>query len=46
MGQMVDDVRLVVNGEKPVEFYGRTGGVIPTPGEVLNAIENMMGGAK
>lgn len=46
MGQMVDDVRLAVNGVKPVEFYGRTGGVIPTPAEVLGAIENLMGGAK
>jgi len=33
MGQMVDDVRLAVNGKKPVQFYGRTGGVIPTPGD-------------
>ena len=38
MGQMVDDVRLAVNGRVPVEFYGRTGGVIPTPDEVLAAI--------
>ncbi len=41
MGQMVDDVRLVVNGRTPVEFYGRTGGVIPTPAEVLAKIEEM-----
>lgn len=41
MGQMVDDVRLAVNGERPVEFYGRTGGVIPTPGEVLGKIREM-----
>ena len=38
MGQMVDDVRLAVNGRRPVEFFGRTGGVIPTPDEVLAAI--------
>ncbi len=38
MGQMVDDVRLAVNGRVPVEFYGRTGGVIPTPAEVLARI--------
>ena len=38
MGQMVDDVRLAVNGRAPVEFYGRTGGVIPTPAEVLARI--------
>ena len=38
MGQMVEDVRLAVNGQVPVEFFGRTGGVIPTPDEVLAAI--------
>ena len=38
MGQMVDDVRLAVDGRVPVEFYGRTGGVIPTPAEVLARI--------
>ena len=41
MGQMVDDVRLVVNGRAPVDFYGRTGGVIPTPSEVLDKIRSM-----
>ncbi len=39
MGQMVDDVRLAVNGRAPVSFFGRTGGVIPTPGEVLAQVE-------
>jgi len=38
MGQMVDDVRLAVECKKPVSFVGRTGGKIPTPGEVLNKI--------
>lgn len=38
MGQMVEDVRLVVEGRAPVEFFGRAGGVIPTPDEVLAAI--------
>lgn len=46
MGQMVDDVRLAINGSKPVYFYGQTGGVIPTPAEVLENIEKIMGGAK
>ncbi|HIS41133.1 MAG TPA: 3-methyl-2-oxobutanoate dehydrogenase subunit VorB [Candidatus Aphodovivens avistercoris] len=41
MGQMVDDVRLAVAGARPVEFYGRTGGVIPTPDEVLGAIRRL-----
>lgn len=34
MGQMIDDVKLAVSGKKPVEFYGRTGGVVPTVREV------------
>lgn len=34
-GQMVEDVRLNVNGNKPVYFYGRTGGILPTPDEIL-----------
>jgi 2-oxoglutarate/2-oxoacid ferredoxin oxidoreductase subunit alpha len=33
-GQMVEDVRLSVNGQTPVEFYGRMGGVIPSPEEI------------
>lgn len=44
MGQMVDDVKLAVNGSCPVEFYGRTGGVIPTPAEVLEQIKKLAGG--
>ena len=46
MGQMVDDVRLAVNGKKPVYFFGRTGGIIPSPAEVLAQIQKIMGGAK
>ena len=46
MGQMVDDVRLAVNGKKPVEFYGRTGGMIPAPNEVYNKIVEMNGGVQ
>ncbi|MGD2176465.1 MAG: 3-methyl-2-oxobutanoate dehydrogenase subunit VorB [Anaerolineae bacterium] len=34
-GQMVEDVRLAVGGRCPVTFYGRMGGVIPLPDEVL-----------
>ncbi len=39
-GQMVEDVKLSVNGKAPVEFFGRTGGVIPTPEEVVEAFKN------
>lgn len=44
MGQMVDDVRLAVNGRAAVDFYGRTGGVLPTPEEVFAAIQNVAAG--
>ena len=46
MGQMVEDVRLAVNGRIPVEFYGRTGGIIPAPAEVLEQIKKLAGGAE
>jgi len=39
MGQMIDDVKLAINCEKPVDFFGTTGGVIPTPADVLDAIK-------
>ncbi len=40
-GQMVEDVRLAVEGRVPVSFYGRMGGVIPSPDEVLQALKRM-----
>lgn len=39
-GQMVEDVKLSVNGKTRVEFYGRMGGIIPTPEEILEYFEN------
>ena len=39
-GQMVEDVRLAVNGLKPVRFYGRMGGMIPTTQEIYKQILN------
>jgi 2-oxoglutarate ferredoxin oxidoreductase subunit alpha len=40
-GQMVEDVRLAVNGKIPVEFTGKMGGIIPTPEEILHKIEEI-----
>lgn len=37
-GQMVEDVRLAVNGKKPVYFHGRMGGNLPTQKEILDKI--------
>jgi pyruvate/2-oxoacid:ferredoxin oxidoreductase alpha subunit len=38
-GQMVDDVRLALNGSCPVKFYGRMGGVVPTTDEILEKLK-------
>jgi len=40
-GQMVEDVRLAVEGRCPVAFYGRTGGMVPTPDEVLRELRRL-----
>ena len=42
VGQMVEDVRLAVNGAVPVEFYGRQGGVVPTAEECLAALKDKL----
>ena len=42
MGQMVEDVRLAVNGKCPVEFYGRTGGMVPTPDAIYDNIRRCL----
>ena len=38
-GQMVDDVKLAVNGSVPVVHYGRLGGMVPEPEEMVNVIK-------
>ncbi|MBR5191983.1 MAG: 3-methyl-2-oxobutanoate dehydrogenase subunit VorB [Clostridia bacterium] len=40
MGQMIEDIRLSVNGKVPVTLCNRTGGMIPSPEQVLKAIIN------
>jgi 2-oxoglutarate ferredoxin oxidoreductase subunit alpha len=44
MGQMLDDVRLAVRGRVPVEFYGRPGGMVPFPDDILAEIERINAG--
>lgn len=44
MGQMVQDVKAAVEYSIPVHFFGRTGGIVPTPDEVLERIKNIAGG--
>ena len=41
-GQMVEDVRLAINGEVPVEHFGRLGGMVPEPEEIVNALKTKL----
>ncbi len=41
-GQMVEDVRLAVEGRVPVAFYGRMGGMIPSPEEVFDHLKKLL----
>ena len=42
LGQMVEDVKLSVNGKKPVHFMGVTGGFVPTPSQIAEQVKNIM----
>jgi 2-oxoglutarate ferredoxin oxidoreductase subunit alpha len=42
-GQMIEDVRLAVNGKQAVNFYGRTGGIIPSPEEIVEKLKEVRG---
>lgn len=39
-GQMIEDVRLAVNGKVKVEHFGRLGGIVPDPDEIVSALKN------
>ena len=41
-GQMVQDIRLAVNGAVPVEQFGRLGGIVPEPEEIVDALKKLM----
>ena len=43
MGQMIEDVKMAVVEKVPVEFYGRVGGMVPTPGEVADKVRELVG---
>ncbi|MGM9850702.1 MAG: 3-methyl-2-oxobutanoate dehydrogenase subunit VorB [Muribaculaceae bacterium] len=45
-GQMIEDVRLAVEGAVPVHHFGRMGGIVPNPGEILDAFNNYFTEAK
>ena len=44
MGQMIEDVRLAEQCKKPVVLCNRTGGIIPTPEQIIDTVKNMQGG--
>lgn len=44
MGQMAGDVKLAIDCARPVSHFGRTGGMIPTPDEILTHIKASLGG--
>jgi len=46
MGQMIEDVQMASNGRWPVSFYGRVGGMIPTPQGIKGKALEVIGGAK
>ena len=41
-GQMIEDVRLAVNGCLPTRHFGRLGGIVPDPDEILQALHQLM----
>lgn len=41
-GQMIEDVKLSVNGALPVEHFGRLGGIVPEPEEIVNALKDKL----
>ncbi|MDC7124372.1 MAG: 3-methyl-2-oxobutanoate dehydrogenase subunit VorB [Spirochaetales bacterium] len=45
-GQMIDDVKIANEGRLPVEFFGRSGGVVPKPEEIVNKVKEILGGNK
>jgi 2-oxoglutarate ferredoxin oxidoreductase subunit alpha len=45
-GQMIEDVRLATQFKKPINFYGRQGGMVPEPQEIIDSFKNYMKEAK
>lgn len=44
--QMLDDVKIAVNGRYPISFFGRTGGMLPEPEDIVYAIKKLIKGAE
>ena len=43
MGQMIEDVRLALKGSKEVSFYGTAGGIVPSPTDVREQVDKLLG---
>ena len=41
-GQMIEDIKLAVNGKVKVEHFGRLGGIVPDPDEVVTALKEKL----
>jgi 2-oxoglutarate ferredoxin oxidoreductase subunit alpha len=42
MGQMIEDVRLATEGTRPIDFFGRAGGLVPSPDDVVGALRESL----
>ena len=42
MGQMVEDVERSVHGKRPVHWYGKAGGEVPTPEEIIDVVKSLI----
>jgi len=45
-GQMIDDVKIAARGRWPVYFYGRSGGMVPTPDAIIEKVKEILRGQK
>jgi 2-oxoglutarate ferredoxin oxidoreductase subunit alpha len=43
MGQMIEDVERCVKGRRPVSWYGKCGGDVPTPEEIIDVVNDRIG---
>jgi 2-oxoglutarate ferredoxin oxidoreductase subunit alpha len=41
-GQMLEDVQRCLMNKRPIDFYGRTGGMVPTPNEVKDKVRKIL----
>ncbi len=45
-GQMIDDIKIAANGRWPVYFYGRSGGMVPTPDAIIEKVKEILRGQR